>query len=165
MILTIYLLYVILLPYFCQITSLTIAKKVLQSFHTFTCTGLCVQSGRYLTITSFMVQKRFIFEVVFIVWYYALPWKSNITKKVKLPLSMPWKHIGEDEVQLLTFLTTKLGKSKSLTLLTSCFDRGKQAPDTLWIKGSVDPGGGLGVLDNREMSCSSWESNPALYSP
>lgn len=42
MILMIYPLYVILLLYFCQITSLTIAKKVLQPFHTFTCAGLCV---------------------------------------------------------------------------------------------------------------------------
>lgn len=101
----------------------------------------------------------------FIVWYCALPWKYNITKKVNLPLSMPRRHVGEDEVQLCSFLTTQLGKGKWLTLPTGCFERREQAPDTLWIKVWVDPGDGLGILDNREMSCSCWESNPASYSP
>ena len=78
---------------------------------------------------------------------------------------MPWRHVGEDEVQLCSFLTMDLGNGKWLTLPTGCFDRRERAPYTFCIKGWVDPGGGLGVLDDREMSCSSWESKPASYSP
>lgn len=77
--------------------------------------------------------------------------------QLQFPVSTPWRHIGEEEVWLHSFLGSALDGGESKTSHSGRFTARKN-PSTLQIGGWMGPRADLDVVKNKQISFLCWES-------